>query len=646
MYRTVLSLLCAAVLLSFLVPPAAQGKSRVLPHPPPRQLPHTHVLRPGELRHLGERLAQREEWTRDPHTREPGRVTQGELFALIRNWDALDDEFLALYRQATRIPAGMETYLSPGGHFVIHFSRTGSDAVDTTDRWGAGEGSWRERTPLPNGIPDYVDEVAWSLDSSWSAQAVRFGFAPYLPYGPQRRYRVVLRALPTYDYGLTWPLEPIGGGRPGFISLIEMRNNWDGWTNPPYEKNPQHGIRVTCAHEFFHAIQYSMAHQVQGGIYLDQFPVSWLEGTAVLMEELLFDDVDDYIQYTHDFFRNPAAISFLDAGTAWYYLNGLLLLYLNEALPDGHGVAFVRRVFAANYERPQPFFPLLRATADSVGANIDILLSSFFTESYFTGHRSADGVFLAEADKLPVWRDDADATTLPRFLTKPVNPYAMQHFVVTTTGALPDTLTLQFLGRRDGDSATGFDNRWGGDVLLRPRGRSTFDAATRTPVQVSARGNDTLHIGAGAGYDGVMLIAANLDPRVKGKVSVAFDTLVDEALYRLDSGPIDTTPVQPPFVAGAVYPNPVSRRAHAGATISWPFLREARIYDRRGTMVWHARGSDSDSDTATLTWDMRSASGGTVVPGTYLLVVGYQSGGTSYPPPALQFEKRTLFVTP
>ena len=58
-------------------------------------------------------------------------------------------------------------------------------------------------------------------------------------------------------------------------------------------------LKVTIAHEFFHTIQYSYFF---GNILNEN--IWWLEATATLMEDEVYDSIDDYINYMNNFFNS------------------------------------------------------------------------------------------------------------------------------------------------------------------------------------------------------------------------------------------------------------------------------------------------------------------------------------------------------
>ena len=56
--------------------------------------------------------------------------------------------------------------------------------------------------------------------------------------------------------------------------------------------------KVTIAHEFFHTIQYAYF----SGNILDE-NIWWLEATATLIEDEVYNSINDYVNYTNDFFN-------------------------------------------------------------------------------------------------------------------------------------------------------------------------------------------------------------------------------------------------------------------------------------------------------------------------------------------------------
>ena len=63
-------------------------------------------------------------------------------------------------------------------------------------------------------------------------------------------------------------------------------------------------------------------------------------GSAVMMEETIFDYIDDYLQYTDSYFLNPG-MSFLNQiQNNVIYTNSLLILYLYKFAGNTPGIDF------------------------------------------------------------------------------------------------------------------------------------------------------------------------------------------------------------------------------------------------------------------------------------------------------------------
>jgi len=368
-----------------------------------------------------------------------------DFLLLVSLWKNLSPEFKALYKMAAQIPGTFDSYVSPGGHFEIYYlpqTRDNVNGVAVTDTISCGvAGDWRPRRAVPNGIPDYVDEAAWALDSCWAMEVGRFSFVAPISYNDivhtSSRYPVVITWQPYGTYGQTWP-DIAPAGPKGYPSHFELRNDWNGdpWTDLGYEARPENGIRVTCAHELFHGVQYAMTWNVSG-LSLDNYPLSWIEGTAVLMEELGFDSINDYLQYSKKFFNDPG-MSFFNYLTSEdrLYSNSLLVKYLYEKTG---GIGLVRTVFFNDYAADAPFHPNLRAVSLSSGSPWTPLLNRFHTASYYTGSRADTSLFFADAELMGQWTYQHDVLYGSSSVTKAVNPYGMRIFSLTPDSADGDT---------------------------------------------------------------------------------------------------------------------------------------------------------------------------------------------------------------
>ncbi|SMO69818.1 T9SS type A sorting domain-containing protein [Gracilimonas mengyeensis] len=180
----------------------------------------------------------------------------------------------ALVKSNTRSAADMQhNYISPSGKFDIYYDTSGPDAVPTDDLNN-------------NGIPDYVEKAAFAADSSYRHQVLALGFTNPIPSGST--YEIILQHDVAGYYGRTNPAgdEPAG-------TNIYVENDFEGFRSNTHPEGDAIGaLYATIAHEFKHAIQYRQ-HQWRG----PAGRANWREMDATLMEEVVFDDVNDYYNY-------------------------------------------------------------------------------------------------------------------------------------------------------------------------------------------------------------------------------------------------------------------------------------------------------------------------------------------------------------
>ncbi len=167
-----------------------------------------------------------------------------------------------------------DSLISPSGKFKLKYTTTGTDSVPATDRDS-------------NGIPDYVEWAASYADSTWRAEINHLNYPDPLEQQGQP-YEIYLAETGNF-YGSTF--KKTGG--PG--TYIEVHRNFNGFPpNTDPEGNQKGALKATIAHEFKHAINYFITNW-QGEV--DE----WAEMDATLMEELVFDPVNDYYNYINSF---------------------------------------------------------------------------------------------------------------------------------------------------------------------------------------------------------------------------------------------------------------------------------------------------------------------------------------------------------
>ena len=102
-------------------------------------------------------------------------------------------------------------------------------------------------------------------------------------------------------------------------------------------------LKVTIAHEFFHTVQF--AYGLDEGSYEINDKNTWfLEATAAMIEDEVYDSVNDYINYIGDYINNTnLSIEYHDENIE--YGKVLFARYLREK----YGIEFIKKIFE-NYD--------------------------------------------------------------------------------------------------------------------------------------------------------------------------------------------------------------------------------------------------------------------------------------------------------
>jgi len=110
-------------------------------------------------------------------------------------------------------------------------------------------------------------------------------------------------------------------------------------------------LKATIAHEFFHTIHY--AYFIDDNISESKWYKNtwWLEATATLIEDEVYDEINDYLSFVDSFFENSTLSFEVDAGIRKY---GLVIFakYIREK----YGLEIIKQSF-----------PLLENGAEEVG---------------------------------------------------------------------------------------------------------------------------------------------------------------------------------------------------------------------------------------------------------------------------------------
>lgn len=196
----------------------------------------------------------------------------------------------------------------------VHYTRTGPHRPNLRDR-------------NDNRVPDYIDSVRKTVH----AIHVKYKKAGYRSpladggRGGDKRTDIYIRDIGSQGiYGYCTSDDPNGNQDYALWAYCVLDNNYSKAEFPT--NSPIENMRVTAAHEYFHAVQYAY----------DAFEDGWLlESTAAWIEDEVFDTVNDNRQYlARSPMSNPEIpIDFFETGGVFHYGTWIFWRYLTEQFP-------------------------------------------------------------------------------------------------------------------------------------------------------------------------------------------------------------------------------------------------------------------------------------------------------------------------
>jgi len=254
------------------------------------------------------------------------------------------------------------TYDSPGGNFKIHYTEDDSrgDAVYGSD---GDQGT----------VPAYVTDLAGYLDNSWTETVTNRGYtAPPSddPAGGDSRLDVYLVDMIAYGY------TSYDSGPSDVYIVIE--NDFEGFPENLDPVDQRKGaLKVTAAHEFFHASQFQYTTNEAANKW-------WMEATGTWIEDIMYPEVKDYLNYAGFKYADSNDNGQWDSGEIWYKIDGV--------------------TSAGTISRPERWFDRPQYSLDSTGASHEY--GTIIFAKYVSGKYGEDAI-------RSVWdRIDDDTTAL------------------------------------------------------------------------------------------------------------------------------------------------------------------------------------------------------------------------------------------
>jgi hypothetical protein len=273
------------------------------------------------------------------------------------------------------------------GHFRISYDTSGINEPALLDD---------KNQRIPNSAKAYIHVVAQIFNHVWDVEVDQMGFtAPPMESG-QSYYNILVTSETSDEYGSTTPIMPQVNGTdvpPRYCSSITIDNDYKGFASSGI-----HGLEVTAAHEFHHAIQIGS----YGLFDIDKYRYVH-ELTSTWMEEVVYTDVNDYYNYLPDYFgRFRDGRSLNSNPGAGGYERCVWALFLSKQ----YGASVMRTVWEHMRNSPYQanvyvFLNSNAAVLSSMGTTLQTAFAEFTKWNYFTSDRADTVNYYPEGNHYP-----------------------------------------------------------------------------------------------------------------------------------------------------------------------------------------------------------------------------------------------------
>jgi len=262
-------------------------------------------------------------------------------------------------------PQLADSIVSAQGHFTIHYTTQGDDAVAAADS-------------NVNLIPDRIDKIADAFEKSYAVEIeeLKYPLPPSFKNGTAPYDVYVLDLSNSFGITVTEGVDSTAWEQTSVSSYILFDNDFIG---TGFHYSGDGAIKSTAAHEFFHAIQL--------GYVFRKMDAFFFELTAVWMENHVFDDLDNYLYFMDYFFDSPDiplnGVSFTVPKIFKHIYGSCIFGYYIE---DRFGVDAIHQIWEL-----MPRYDALTAANEvflSGGSNFEKEFIRFSIWNYFTGHRA------------------------------------------------------------------------------------------------------------------------------------------------------------------------------------------------------------------------------------------------------------------
>lgn len=263
-------------------------------------------------------------------------------------------------------------HITDDGRFKIHYTTTGPDAVNPA-------------STNPAGVPDFVYETGRVAQRAYALLVDSLGMRSAADDngvdGPEFDFYIDNR--PNLEYGRT-NLEFVGeGSGPAYIQI-------DNDFGPGYYTQGLDGLRVTVAHEYFHAVQLNY-------FFRDE-DLYFFEACAVWFEDYAYNSINDYYAYLPRWFRS-ADLPLNTRDQSHEYGSCIWLHYLIKRLGT---VEVVPALWERLISEPAVFATRHVLQSQPFNLPFDQAMQEFYNWCFFTNYRADAVKYFAEGANYPL----------------------------------------------------------------------------------------------------------------------------------------------------------------------------------------------------------------------------------------------------
>ncbi len=311
------------------------------------------------------------------------------ILAIRSQWARLSPQSRAGLARIFQRPNLQKSRLSSSGKFRIHYDSTGSNQPALI---GSGQ-------DVPNSYEAYIDSVAAILDHVWTIEIDSLGYDPPLEDGSQGggpEYDVYIEGLGAGVFGYTdWdPNDPgalVNGGNVRYPTYMGIDKDFLSLRTPGMD-----GLKVTCAHEFHHAIQIgAYGYWSESDFYFNELTSSWMEDVVYTQVNDYYFDVVNYFRSFRDGSGYPLSFTYYSTASFAGYERSIWGHFLAKRF----GRYIMREIWAGILTAP--FLQSARAVFSRHGTDWNTEFALFTYWNYFTGDRADTVHFYPEGNHYP-----------------------------------------------------------------------------------------------------------------------------------------------------------------------------------------------------------------------------------------------------